>query len=169
MSPTEAATVACWFEPKSPVHRKQLLSRHFWRLDKPGRPEGRKACCSRSPRGLSETACRGWEAAGEAGIRDGETGDRETGVKGWDLPRSVGTRGRMSVSTGARFVWTASLESVKFLLKAAEAEGGCSGGTRSPARGRLLWRTSVRGVLCPPPFAFGLHQGAALSLSPVGV
>lgn len=118
--------------------RKPLLSRHFWQLDKPGRPEGRKACCSRSPRGLSETACRGREAAGEAGIRDGETGDGETGVKGWDLPRSVGTRGRMSVSTGARFVWTASLESVKFLLKAAEAEGGCSGGTRSPARGRLL-------------------------------
>lgn len=156
MSPTEAATVACWFEPKSPVHRKQVLSRHFWRLDKPGRPEGRTARCSRSPRGLSETACRGREAAGEAGIRDGETG-----VKGRDLPRSVGTRGRMSVSAGARFVRTASLESVKFLLKAAEAEGGCSGGTRSPARGRLLWRTSFRGGALPASLCLWPASGSS--------
>lgn len=73
----EAATFARWFEAKSPVLRKQVLSKHFWRLDKPGRPEGRTAFCPRSPQGLSETACRGREPAGDAGIRD-----REIGVKG---------------------------------------------------------------------------------------
>lgn len=49
---------------------------------------------------------------------------------------------------------------MRFSLKAAEAEGGCSGGARSPARGRLHHRTSGSGGgVFLPPFAFGLRQG----------
>lgn len=140
----EAATFACWFKPKSPVLRKQVLSKYFWRLDKPGRPEGRTTFCPRSPRGLSETTCRGREAAGDAGIRD-----REIGMKGQDLPRIMGTRGRMSVRAAARFVWTASTGKCEILAQSAKDEGGHSGGTRSPGRGRLHRGTSGSGGALP--------------------
>lgn len=86
----------------------------FLATDKQGRPEGRKAFCSRSPRGLSETACRGREAAGEAGVRDGETG-----AKGGDLPRSVGARGRTGIRAAARFVQTASTRKDEILAQSS--------------------------------------------------
>lgn len=84
-------------------------------------------------------------------------------MKGQDLPRVVGTRGRMSVRAAARFLGQLRMGSVKFSLnqpkmKVTAVEGHAALGGAGSTMGRL-----GQGALFPPPFAFGPHLGPALS------
>lgn len=75
-------------------------AQYFWRLINRGGLRVEQHLLQ-EPQRLSKNRLQGTEAAGEAGVRDGETG-----AKGGDLPRSVGTRGRTGIRQ-RRFVQTA--------------------------------------------------------------
>ena len=84
-------------------------------------------------------------------------------MKGQDLPRVTGTRGRMSFRAVARFVGQLRLGSVKFSLNQPKMRGAAVEGHAALGGAGSTVGPLGQGALFPPPFAFGPRLGPALS------